>query len=394
MNVLVVALDAVTPADVRDAEVLVVAPALNSWLRRWLSDEDAARRRAEGRAAAVVERLEFRGVHAEGRVGDADPLLAIADALPTFHADEIVIAAEPEHSQPAHRRARLAGTEPLRAPDLHTGQRPARQRPAEQREKGRSMNIHRNTNARRLRPAVLAGAVAAAALGAALAAPGGAGAALGYAHHHRRSLVPPPGGHPQPPTIENGVLSITGTRGDDRIALRLQTGAPNLLQVDFGNDGSPEFTVDRTGVTSIDVDAGGGSDSVSIDESNGQFENVPTTIDGGSGDDRIAGGSGNETLIGGGGDDTIDGNRGADTAFMGGGDDTFIWDPGDGSDVLEGQGGHDRMLFNGAPAPSRSTSPRTATACASSATRPTSRWTRTASSGSTSSPSAAPTSSP
>lgn len=106
MNVLVVALDAVTPADVRDAEVLVVAPALNSWLRRWLSDEDGARRKAEGRAAAVVERLEIRGVHAEGRVGDADPLLAIADALPTFAADEIVIAAEPESSR--RRTAELA----------------------------------------------------------------------------------------------------------------------------------------------------------------------------------------------------------------------------------------------------------------------------------------------
>jgi hypothetical protein len=98
MNVLVVALDAVTPADVRDAEVLVVAPALNSWLRRWLSDEDGARKKAEGRAAAVVERLEIRGVHAEGRVGDADPLLAIADVLPTFQADEIVIAAESAHA--------------------------------------------------------------------------------------------------------------------------------------------------------------------------------------------------------------------------------------------------------------------------------------------------------
>ena len=154
---------------------------------------------------------------------------------------------------------------------------------------------------------------------------------------------------PNPPTTVNGVLSITGTRGDDRIALRLQKGQPNLLQVDFGNDGSAEFTVDRTGVTSIDVDGGDGSDSISVDESNGQFENVPTTIDGGAGDDRIAGGSGNETLIGGSGDDTIDGNHGADTAYMGGGDDTFIWDPGDGSDVVEGQGGHDTMLFNGAP---------------------------------------------
>jgi hypothetical protein len=38
------------------------------------------------------------GVHANGSVGDADPLQAIADALPTFAADEIVIAAHPERS--------------------------------------------------------------------------------------------------------------------------------------------------------------------------------------------------------------------------------------------------------------------------------------------------------
>jgi nucleotide-binding universal stress UspA family protein len=92
MNVLIVALD-VVPTEVWDAEVLVVAPALNSWLRHWLSDEDTARRRAEERVTAYLERLERSGVHAEGRVGDADPLLAIADALPTFPADEIVIAA-------------------------------------------------------------------------------------------------------------------------------------------------------------------------------------------------------------------------------------------------------------------------------------------------------------
>jgi nucleotide-binding universal stress UspA family protein len=92
MNVLIVVLDLV-PTEVRDADVLVVAPALNSWLRHWLSDEDTARRRAEERVTAHLERLERGGVHAEGRVGDADPLLAIADALRTFPADEIVIAA-------------------------------------------------------------------------------------------------------------------------------------------------------------------------------------------------------------------------------------------------------------------------------------------------------------
>ena len=62
-------------------------------------------RRAEARAAALVDRLERVGVHAEGRVGDADPLLAIADALPTFPADEIVIAAEAERADQLLARA-------------------------------------------------------------------------------------------------------------------------------------------------------------------------------------------------------------------------------------------------------------------------------------------------
>ena len=102
LNVLIVALDPVVPTHVSGTKVLVVAPALNSWLRRWLSDEDGARRRAEERAAVVAVRLEESGVHAEGRAGDGDPLLAIADALSTFPADEILIAAQPG------RRSQLA----------------------------------------------------------------------------------------------------------------------------------------------------------------------------------------------------------------------------------------------------------------------------------------------
>jgi nucleotide-binding universal stress UspA family protein len=99
MKVLIVALDAVVLAEVPNGEALVVAPALNSWLRHWLSDEDTSRRRAEERVAAHLERLERRGVHAHGRVGDADPLLAIADALRTFPADEIVIAASSQSTR-------------------------------------------------------------------------------------------------------------------------------------------------------------------------------------------------------------------------------------------------------------------------------------------------------
>jgi Ca2+-binding RTX toxin-like protein len=33
---------------------------------------------------------------------------------------------------------------------------------------------------------------------------------------------------------------------------------------------------------------------------------------------------------------------------MGAGDDTFVWNPGDGSDIVEGQAGNDTLLFNGA----------------------------------------------
>jgi len=105
-KVLIVMLDVAVPPDVGAAEVLVVAPALNSRLRHWLSDDDAARRYAEERAAACVDRLESLGVRARGCVGDADPLQAIADALPTFAADEIVIAAETEKSNRLVDRAR------------------------------------------------------------------------------------------------------------------------------------------------------------------------------------------------------------------------------------------------------------------------------------------------
>jgi hypothetical protein len=74
------------------AEVLIVAPALNSSLRHWTSDDEQARRRAEARLRQCLERLRRVGVDAEGVVGDADPLLAIEDSLYAFPADELVIA--------------------------------------------------------------------------------------------------------------------------------------------------------------------------------------------------------------------------------------------------------------------------------------------------------------
>jgi hypothetical protein len=99
VKVLVVALDAAGPLSFTADSVLVIAPAVNSRLRRWLSDDDDARRMAEERLEAYVDRLECAGVRTSGRVGDADPVQAIADALATFAADAIVIAAHPERSR-------------------------------------------------------------------------------------------------------------------------------------------------------------------------------------------------------------------------------------------------------------------------------------------------------
>ena len=44
----------------------------------------------------------------------------------------------------------------------------------------------------------------------------------------------------------------------------------------------------------------------------------------------------------------MDGNRGDDVVALGGDDDIVVWDPGDGSDTVEGGAGFDSMSFNGA----------------------------------------------
>ena len=74
------------------AEVVVVAPALNSRLRHWVSDVDEARRRAELRLVRCIDRLSGDGLEADGWVGGSDPLQAIEDALHLVAADAIVLA--------------------------------------------------------------------------------------------------------------------------------------------------------------------------------------------------------------------------------------------------------------------------------------------------------------
>jgi hypothetical protein len=78
------------------SKVHVVAPALNTLVRHWASDEDPARRAAEERLRNSLERLRAGGIDASGAVGDGEPLQAMEDGLRLFDADEIVISTHPE----------------------------------------------------------------------------------------------------------------------------------------------------------------------------------------------------------------------------------------------------------------------------------------------------------
>ncbi len=79
-----------------DADVLVVAPALTTRLRYWLSDEDPGIAAAGRRLERSLERCGAAGVVARGALGDADPLQALDDAMRTFDPDEVVVATHPE----------------------------------------------------------------------------------------------------------------------------------------------------------------------------------------------------------------------------------------------------------------------------------------------------------
>jgi GABA permease len=78
-------------------EVRVICPALVSRARFWTSDLGAGLVDASGRLARSLDALHHRGLLATGGVGDADPLLAIEDALQQFAAEHLLISTHPPH---------------------------------------------------------------------------------------------------------------------------------------------------------------------------------------------------------------------------------------------------------------------------------------------------------
>jgi len=128
-------------------------------------------------------------------------------------------------------------------------------------------------------------------------------------------------------------VTVNGTNGADAFGA---TGAPGSVSV-FGlhaavNILGPEAALDRLTLNGL------GGDDV-IDASALKAGAIALTVNGGLGADVIRGSQGADLVAGGDGDDA---------AFLGAGDDVFVWNPGDDNDVIEGQAGFDRMLFNGA----------------------------------------------
>ena len=163
--------------------------------------------------------------------------------------------------------------------------------------------------------------------------PGGSAATVSI------TVVCPGGGSA---VLDGTTLVVTGKPVADILALRLRAGDATRLQFDIGNDGTAEYEFNRADFDSIRVDAGGGDDTVIIDEVNGVFTDTEQTeLNGQLGDDLLMGGSGGESFNGGDGDDV---------AFAGAGSDVFEWNPGDDNDTVEGQGGADTLLFNGSNA--------------------------------------------
>jgi hypothetical protein len=111
-----------------DAEVLVLAPALNTPLSHWASDVGRSRLDAQRKLVLTVGALAAAEVEARGAVGDPDPLQAVEDTLRDFAADEVIVGL-PEGEGTGDARALVAelrrrldlpvyplsGSQPLRA---------------------------------------------------------------------------------------------------------------------------------------------------------------------------------------------------------------------------------------------------------------------------------------
>jgi Ca2+-binding RTX toxin-like protein len=139
--------------------------------------------------------------------------------------------------------------------------------------------------------------------------------------------------------------STAGDGAADSVSVRGGTAA-DAIRIANGSGGSVLTTglaadVRVTGAEiandNLEVRAGLGNDTLNASGLSGN--RVQLRLFGEAGDDRI---------IGSAGADFVNGGAGVDAVSLGGGNDRFQWNPGEGSDVIDGQSGFDTHEFNGA----------------------------------------------
>jgi hypothetical protein len=136
---------------------------------------------------------------------------------------------------------------------------------------------------------------------------------------------------------------VTFTRNLGNIIMDIGT-TENLVVNALGGDDSVTAGVGLAALISITIDGGAGNDTIAGGDG-------ADTLRGGAGNDIITGGAGFDTLDGGDDNDTLTGGPGGpgfEPHLGGNGDDVMVWNPGDGNDLNEGGAGVDTLLFNGA----------------------------------------------
>ena len=87
--------------DENDSEVRILTPAANTLLRRWATDLERSRDRAQRDLVVSVASLTLAGVEATARVGDEDLVQAVEDELATFNATEVFLLTRGSPDSPA-----------------------------------------------------------------------------------------------------------------------------------------------------------------------------------------------------------------------------------------------------------------------------------------------------
>jgi Ca2+-binding RTX toxin-like protein len=138
----------------------------------------------------------------------------------------------------------------------------------------------------------------------------------------------------------NDVVGVFGGGGAE-----VFTTTANGTRVRFDRLDPAPFSLDIGTSELLLVNTGAGDDSFSATGNLAAL--IGIGVNGDAGNDTLLGSNGGDWLLGGAGGDFVDGQQGGDVAVLGADDDVFQWDPGDGSDLVDGEDGVDEMLFHG-----------------------------------------------